>query len=184
MRCVERTFEYFDGLTLVALLRANELDAHLFDENFVRQNWFHVFVYGGFRIMVPDHELERASQLRDAWHGGQLSLSAEDCDEPRCPDCGSPTARSDPAPRRRVFAAILLAGIFLEVQISLAVGSSGLSFASLTVFWLGAFMPNLLRHFGIGRYRCSTCNHAWKSHPDQPFSVQQRQADAALDPAS
>lgn len=181
MRCVERTFEYFDGLALVALLRANDLDAQLFDENFVRQNWFHIIVYGGFRVVVPDHELESALQFRDSWRRGELSLTADECEEPTCPTCYNPSAQTDLTLRRRVFAIYFLAYFFLAVQFAFAIASPWLLFASTLTFSILLLLPNLLRHFVVGRYRCSSCGHAWRAHPDRPFFEQQRQTEAALE---
>lgn len=181
MRCVERTFEYLDGLALVALLRANDLDAQLFDENFVRQNWFEIIVYGGFRVVVPDHELESALQLRDSWRRGELSLSADECEEPTCPACYTPSGQTDLTPRRRVFAIYLLAYFFLAFQLAFAIESPWLLFASMLLFSILLLFPNLLRHFVVGRYRCSSCGHAWKASPDLPFFEQQRQTEAVLE---
>lgn len=184
MRCVERTYEYLDGLALVALLRANELDAHLFDENFVRQDWLHIIVYGGFRVMVPENELERALQLRDSSHNGVLSLTTDECTDPICPACQESSGHTDLAPRRRVFAAFITTYFFYGIQIGFEIGGLPLLFASVLAFTLFTLMPNLLRHFLVGRYRCSSCLHAWKAPPDRPFFEQQLQAEAALNPSS
>ncbi len=184
MRCVERTYEYLDGLALVALLRANDLDAQLFDENFVRQDWFYVMLYGGFRVMVPTNELESALLLRDAYHRGELSLKEDACEDPTCPSCDSPAGETDLVPRRRVFAAFFLGYFLIGIQIAVEKWGKELLVASMLVASLPLLLPNLLRHFVIGRYRCSVCGHAWKAIPDRPFFEQQIQAEAALDSIS
>ena len=180
MRCVERTYEYLDGLALVALLRANDLDAHLFDENFVRQDWFYIMVYGGFRVMVPANEIDSALQLRDAYHRGELSLKQDECEDPTCPSCDRPSGETDLVPRRRVFAAFFLGYFLIGLQVALAIGNAGLFVASTLIFSLPLLLPNLLRHWVIGRYRCSLCGHAWKALPDHSFFEQQLRADEAV----
>ncbi|MEP6883062.1 MAG: hypothetical protein ABI866_13765 [Dokdonella sp.] len=184
MRCVERTYEYLDGLALVALLRANNLDAQLFDENFVRQDWFYIMVYGGFRVMVPTHEFDSALSLRDAYFRRELSLKEDECEDPTCPSCDWPSGQTDLVPRRRVFAAFFLGYFLIGFQVAFAIGNAGLFVASTLVFSLPLLFPNLLRHLVIGRYRCSVCGHAWKAIPDRPFFEQQIQAEAALDSIS
>lgn len=180
MRCVERTYEYLDGLALVALLRANELDAQLFDENFVRQDWFYIMVYGGFRVMVPTHELERALPLRDAYHRGDLGLKEDESKDPTCPSCHAQSGKTDLIPRRRVFAAFFLAYFIIGIQIAVEKWGIGLLVASLLAISLPLLFPNLLRYFVVGRYRCSLCGYAWKAMPDRPFCEQQLQVEAAL----
>ncbi len=176
MRSVERTYEYLDGLALVALLRADNLDAQLFDENFVRQNWFHILAYGGFRVMVPSTELDHALQLCDSYHRGEFSLISEECEEPTCPACHRYSGKTDLTPRRRVFATLFLAYFFVGIPFNFATWDAGLLIMSTLGVSLPLLMPNLLRHFVSGRYRCSNCDHVWKSHPDRPFSEQQLQA--------
>lgn len=183
MRCVERTFEYMDGLALVALLRANALDAHLFDENFVRQDWFHIIVYGGFRVVVPASQLDQAIEIRDRFQRNEFDLPAEDCDIPQCPTCKTASGQADPSPRRMLFLLYIIffgiSGFLIQSEYAI-----GLYVAS----WLGVhtamLFPPLLRYLVIGRYRCATCNARWREAPDRPFHVQQQQAAAALAEAS
>ena len=180
MRCVERAYEYLDGLALVALLRANDLDAQLFDENFVRQDWFYIMAYGGFRVMVPTTELDTALPLRDAYHREELSLKEDKCEDPTCTSCDSPSGETDLFPRRRVFAALFLGYFLIGLQVAVAIGNAGLFVATTLIFSLLLLLPNLLPHWVIGRYRCSLCGYAWKALPDHSFFAQQLRADEAV----
>lgn len=179
MRCVERTFEYLDGLALVALLRANALDAHLFDENFVRQDWFYIIFYGGFRVVVPSSQLDQAIDIRDRFRNGAFDLPAEDCDIPQCPNCGERSGEPDPNPRRTLFLIYIFFFVFSGFLLA-----SEYAIGFYVVLWMGVhtvmLIPPLFRYLIIGRYRCRTCQATWRETPDKPFCVQQREAERAL----
>ncbi|HOX71223.1 MAG: hypothetical protein WAS23_07320 [Dokdonella sp.] len=157
MRCVERTCDYLDGLALVALLRANDLDAHLFDENFVRLDWLQIFAYGGFRVMVPLSQLEMASGLAEAYRTGALRFAEEECDHSCCPQCSGLETEWNPRPRDWVRFVLFLFG--------------PLGLLSLV--------------FGLGfthRLRCRTCHHRWRERPVASFGELQSRAEGALNP--
>ena len=181
MKCVDWSPDHLDGLIVIALLRANGLDAVLFGENFVRQDWFQILAYDGFRTMVPGHQVADARILVDAYRDGSLELPAAEIDRPACPDCGHVGTEPDPSPRRW----LMLAYVVCIVGISFApvLAWSGHMFEFVLVFLLTitAAMPGFIRSLVIGRYRCTDCRACWRERAGQPFFRQQRESDAALD---
>ncbi|MBK7209224.1 MAG: hypothetical protein IPH99_02495 [Xanthomonadales bacterium] len=180
MRCVERTFEYMDGLVFVCLLRSRQIDAQLFDENIVRQNWFHILVYGGFRVMVPAHDLQAAGEVLVEFRSGVLRCDDDEMDRPTCPACHAQSGEFDHRQRRWVFhAGIVLwlaPGLVAEFLRDPLIPFFFLSSA----FWLAMSMPWLLRFIVHNRLRCAECAHAWRDLPRVPFGRQQRDAEEAL----
>lgn len=155
MRCVERTYEYLDGLALVALLQANDLDAHLFDEHFVRQDWFSIIFYGGFRLMVPAEQLSAARELIEAFRQGALALNDNVDDMPACPLCCNTFSHWNDRPR------------------------DWIRFAQF-LFWPIALLPLIFRYDFTHRYRCESCGHHWLERPTTSFAELQAQAETAL----
>lgn len=176
MRCVDWTPEYLDGHVAVALLRAHDIDAHLFDENLVRQHWFHIIAYGGFRIMAPSAQLLFAGQVMKAYREGEFQLADDIVDTPECPRCRSACCEADPRPRRGVF----LAYLAWTLVWSLLMLVDALPDAAIIFAWVVPacvmLMPPLLRWFIVGRYRCTRCGQAWRAPPSLPFSKLQLRA--------
>ncbi len=152
---VDWTPEYIEGHVTVGLLCSNNIDAYLFDENFVRLDWFAILGYGGFRIMVPGHSALEARQLISDFRSGKFEFSTEDSPSPICPRCQGNHTEPDPRPRRRAF--------FAYMMVSLV-----------------AFFPALLRLIVYGRYRCIQCRKAWREPRYMSFGRQQIEAEAAL----
>ncbi len=180
MRCVERTLDYMDGLVFVALLRGTGIQAHLFDENFVRQNWFEILAYGGFRIMVPAQDLQTAREILAEFRRGALQLDESEVGRPRCPACHAYSCEFDHRQRRWVFLAAL---VYLLVQSLLSiflVGGWILYLVLTSAFLLVTSMPFLLRFVVNNRLRCVECAHAWRDLPRVPFGRQQRETEEAL----
>ncbi|HMM66642.1 MAG TPA: hypothetical protein PKC03_06840 [Dokdonella sp.] len=156
MRCIDWTPEYLEGRIIVSLLQANEVDAYLFDENFVRQNWFEILGYGGFRVMVPNQQSQEARQITADYRAGTLASPDEASCRVKCMVCLSIDTEPNPNPRRAVF---LFCMFF-----------SGLI----------ALFPFLLRWLVQNRYRCRACGHRWRERRSARFGTQQRDAQAAL----
>jgi hypothetical protein len=155
MHRVDWTPEYVEGHVIVGLLRANGIDAFLFDENFVRQDWFAILGYGGYRIMAPWRAAQDARQIISGYRSGKFELDKEDAPGPECPRCASHETESDPRPRRWVFLVYFFVGMI-------------------------ALLPALLRRFVYGRYRCTRCRRYWREPRSCSFGRQQREAEAAL----
>lgn len=182
MRCVERSYEYLDGLTLVALLRANDVDAQLFDENFVRQNWFKILAYGGFRIMLPAQDWQHAQQILVEFRSGALQYAGDEMARPACPACYTHSGEFDHRQRRWVFLAYFIHSLVLSLLMIFLVEPLIVYFALTSFFWLAMMMPSLLRFIVNNRLRCSKCNHAWREPPLMSFAQQQQAAENGLNP--
>lgn len=182
MRCVHWTPEYLDGLIVIAMLRAHDLDAHLFGENFVRQNWFQILVYDGFRVMVPSHQIETAHGLIVDFRNGAFELPVEELERPLCSQCDKAAGETDPGPRRWAFLAYLVAYLGYTASIVLLWTPWEYLFGLFVLFLmiLVPCLPALVRCIVIGRYRCRNCANAWRELPDQHFFEQQLRAEAAL----
>ncbi|SFN25585.1 hypothetical protein [Dokdonella immobilis] len=176
MRCVERTLDQLDGLTVVALLRSRDLQAQLFDENLVRQNWFEIIFYGGFRVMAPDSQLGEARELVAAYRRGELALAEDLVERPPCPRCDGGSGDADAGARRNLWSAYILLSVF-ELALIAFWGAAEV-LLGLFAIWM-AFVVIIL--FGdrllVGRYRCNRCGNAWVTRRDEPFSDQQRRAE-------
>ena len=91
---VLRCFDLLEAHILVARLRYGGIDARVFDADFVRQDWFKMLVYGGFRIVVPEESATAARQILQSYRNGELTLPDEDGGTP-CPNCFSADAKSN-----------------------------------------------------------------------------------------
>jgi hypothetical protein len=180
MKCVERIPEYMDGLVLVSLLRARHIDAQLFDENFVRQNWFEILAFGGFRIMVPASNLQAARENLAEFRGGALLVDDDEMDRSICPACDARAGRFDHRQRRWVFLACLVHQVVLALLLMFMVDGWIPYFVLISSFSLATLIPCLLRYVVNNRLRCAQCSHAWRELPRLSFSQQQRDAEAAL----
>lgn len=180
MRCVERTLEYMDGLVFVALFRARSIDAVLFDENFVRLNWFEVLAYGGFRIMVPTQDLQAAREILIEFRSGALERDEEEMDRSTCPACHAHSGEFDNRQRRWIFVAYLAFGLATDFLSLLLDDSVVPYFVFTSAFMVATSIPCLLRFVANNRLRCSQCAHAWHEWPRVPFAQQQRDSENAL----
>ncbi|MBL0165036.1 MAG: hypothetical protein IPP82_15680 [Xanthomonadales bacterium] len=180
MRCVERTLEYMDGLVFVALLRGRNIEAHLFDENFVRQNWFYTLVYGGFRVMVPAPDLQIARETLVEFRSGAMRCDEDEMDRPKCPACRAHSSEFDHRQRRRVFLAYFVCSLVLALLMEFLSDPLIPYLALSSLLWLAMSMPWLLRYVVNNRLRCGECAHAWRELPRVPFAQQQRDAEEAL----
>jgi len=164
MRCVDWAAEYLDGHVVVAVLRAEGFDAHLFDEATVRQDWFKILAYGGFRVMVPAREANAARSVVAAYRDGTLALDPGLVEHPACPHCGDLHGEPDPRPRRRLFLAYGLWSAFGFALIVTGLGEDAILVVA-ALPWLVMLLVPLLRHLAVSRYRCPACAHAWRAAP-------------------
>lgn len=174
MRCVDWTAEYLDGQVIVALLRAEGLHAHLFDQHTVRQDWFRILAYGGFRVMVPASEFEAACALTEAFRDGTLALPDDANDRPAGPRCRDGVGAADPRPQRRAFAAYLVWSAATMALLATGIETVAVVAAACAP-WCAMLAVPVWRHWLVGRYRCPACTHAWRAVPE-PFA---RLRDAA-----
>ena len=75
-----------------ALLESENIDAFLFDEHLIWNNWFHSTAYGYVKLLVPIQQREAAEALLSDMRRGvlQAALYAElELPMPTCPACGA-----------------------------------------------------------------------------------------------
>jgi hypothetical protein len=106
MRRAHTTFDLLEGHILTGMLRDSGIEARLFDADFVRQDWFKILAYGGYRVVVRDEDVSDARTLLNQYHEDALALTGEH--HSPCPNCLHAAASDDPQPRRNVFLAMLV----------------------------------------------------------------------------
>lgn len=179
MRRAHWTAEYAEAHIVVAMLRANDVDSHVFDRNMVRQDWFKTLAFGGYRVMVADADVERAKALLEDYRAGRLALDDTTIDRPACPRCRSP-GREDPDPRRLIFA-LILGGELVSFAIVMLVGhvfEGSVPFAVGIYIVGGLLVPIALSRFLRNRYRCTACTTRWRARPT-PYAEAAREVEAA-----
>ena len=178
MQRVHTTYDLLEAHIIVSMLRENEIDAWLFDADFVRQNWFQSIAYGGYRILATESHAANAIAAIKNYKSGGLTLSDAPADT--CPRCGSESVRDDPQPRRNVFMLLIaenaLAFPFLLMgKLSIY---QFLLFIALT-FVVNGLLPAFLPMYFKSRYRCANCGNRWKEFPRASYAELNRQAEAA-----
>jgi hypothetical protein len=178
MRRVHTTYDLLEGHILTGMLRENGVEAWLFDADFVRQDWFKMLAYGGYRIVVADDAVAAARALLQEYRSGQLTQP--DADAAVCPHCGQAACIDDPQPRRNVFLAMLILP-FVEFGLLAAWHPSHRQifdwFAVSVVLYTS--MPWLLMRYFKWRMRCTQCGHAWRQPPAHGYAQLMRLAEVA-----
>lgn len=179
MRRVHTSFDWFDAHIIVARLREEEIDAHVFDSNFVNLNWFKMLAFRGFRIVVPDSSASMAVEIIEQYRTGILKL--HDADHEHCPSCTSPNVSDDPVPRRITFVGILASELVLSLLLFEVRNLSNAGFVALlvAVIFLVLMAPMISVNFFKWRYRCAACRHRWKGLPQHSYSELMALANAA-----
>ena len=181
LRRVDTTFDLPEAHIIVGLLRSEGIDAHLFDADFVRQDWFKAIAYGGYRILVPDQDLPAAREHLHAYRASKPAMS--NSDDPPCPACSSVTYRDDPRPRRWVFA-LYIALPFADAAVFMLMRRSHIqqfAWAAITVavsIALALLAITYLRR----RYLCDECGHRWRDTHTYAYSTLNAAHTAASDP--
>ena len=153
MQRVHWTVDLLEAHVIAGFLRAEGVDAEVFDADFVRQDWLAALAYGGYRVVTADEDAAAARQLIAHRQANDFALDEDDPEKPACPRCSSIDVDDDPVPRR-------VASAFLFF------------FLHLSVFLL-PLVPFKWR------YRCDTCGKRWQALPKLPFRDLARQADVA-----
>jgi hypothetical protein len=176
--------DFAEAHLVVAMLRANDVDAHVFDRNMVRQDWFQTLAFGGYRVMVADAGVERAKSVLEDYRAGRLALDDATTDRPACPRCGSPGGE-DSGPRRLIFA-LMLVGDLVAVAIAMLVGdvTERAVPVAVGIYIVGVLLiPIALSRFLRNRYRCIACGLRWRARPT-PYAEAAREVDVASHAAS
>jgi len=98
MRRVHWTLDLQEAEILAGLLRAEGIDAFVFDTGIVRINWNTALAYGGYRVMVPPYHQAESRQVLTAWRQCEYALPPTNETPLACPHCGSMDIHPD---RRR-----------------------------------------------------------------------------------
>lgn len=180
LRRVDTTFDLPEAHIVVGLLRSEGIDAHLFDADFVRQDWFKAIAYGGYRVLVPDEDVSAARERIHAYRELKPELSHPD-DIP-CPSCSSSTYRDDPRPRRWVFAIYILQE-FLVLGILMLTGNAERGFmAALVTIAIDTILAIAAIVYLKRRYLCDQCGHRWRDRRYYAYSTLNRAHAAAFGP--
>jgi hypothetical protein len=179
LRRVDTTFDLPEAHIIVGLLRSEGVEAHLFDADFVRQDWFKAIAYGGYRILVPDRDLTAAHRLIRAYREVKTPLSSSD-DAP-CPVCSSTNYRDDPRPRRWVFALYILLPFVQLPVLSFARPSNIEQFFWFFPIVLTAYVALALLAIAYLKhgYLCDNCGHRWHDPHRHAYSMLDRAHAAA-----
>jgi DNA-directed RNA polymerase subunit RPC12/RpoP len=153
MQRVHWTVDLLEAHVIAGFLRAEGVDAEVFDADFLRQDWLAAIAYGGYRVVTADEDAVAARKLIAHRQANDFALDEDDPEKPACPRCSSIDVDDDPVPRR-VASAILFFFPHLSVFM----------FPLVPFKW---------------RYRCSTCGKRWQALPRHSFRDLARQADAA-----
>lgn len=111
MRRIHWTLDLQEAEIVAGLLRAEGIDAFVFDAGVVRQNWGTALAYGGYRVMVSPLQAEQARQLLIAWRQGEYALPDDLDDALRCPRCAGTDIRPDQQRRGWSFVVVSLFGL-------------------------------------------------------------------------
>ena len=161
MRRIHTTYDLLDAHLITAMLREHDIDALLFDTDFVRQNWLESIAYGGYRIMVSDASVESAARVLREYKNGSLALP----DEHRlvCPRCGEQQGVENPWPRRHIFLVILI--LPWIVAIAFAVWkptTTQMVYTSMFYVGLSLLLPWLAIRYFKWPLHCDACGYRWR----------------------
>jgi Putative prokaryotic signal transducing protein len=174
-----RCFDLLEAHIIVARLREDGIDARVFDADFVRQDWFKMLVYGGFRIMVPAESAASARQTLQDYQQGALTL-ADEGDRLPCQNCQTAGASDDPQPRRNVFLAIIVLSVIDSILL-LAWSPSSLDLFLLVIAQIALCLcaPWLILRYFKWRMRCQQCGHRWREPPRYRYADLAATAEAS-----
>jgi hypothetical protein len=169
MRRVYTTYDLLEAHVITQMLREHDIEAWLFDADFVRQNWFRMIAYGGFRILVRDESVGDGLQLLREYRNGNLALA----DEFRlhCPNCAHTTGIDDPQPRRNVFLAMIaIIVVWPCILLSWHPSPAALLAGSGILIGLSFFITWIVIHYFKWRMRCEDCGFRWRKQPSHRYS--------------
>jgi len=78
-----------DALIAQSVLDSAAVDCFLFDENYLRLDWFRSYFIGGAKLMVSSEDATDAATLLDARPPDSFLASTGEFTQPRCPVCQS-----------------------------------------------------------------------------------------------
>ena len=190
MRRAYWTLDLLDAHIVAQMLRHEGIDAWVFDDNIVRQNWLQAIAYGGYRVMTRTDDLAAAQKLVGDYAAGERSLAADDPEPNRCPGCNACATQDDAAARRGLFLWFFLCFLGLPAIPIFALASyasslnlidaAGAAALSIAVFFLlAALLPPIYAARTLKwRYRCDNCGQRWQAPPERWSILRGRAIDA------
>ena len=106
MQRVYWTVDLLEAHVIAGFLRAEGIEAAVFDADFVRQDWLAALAYGGYRVVTDDRDAAEARRLIDHRRANEFAFDEAETDVLACPRCGSHDVVED-TPWRRVASAAL-----------------------------------------------------------------------------
>ena len=177
MRRIHTTFDLLEGHLLTAMLREHEIDAHLFDADLVRQDWFKQIAFGGYRVMVRDENANAARKLLQDYSTSRLTLEGEF--EEICPHCTRAAGHDDPQPRRNVFLAIIVLAVSVDFAfLSWRPTPSEIICAVTVQILLNLTVPWFIVRYFKWRLRCASCGWRWRQAP-RPYIELRRMTETS-----
>jgi len=174
MRRVCWTADFAEANVVAGLMRANGIDAEVFDTGMTQLNWMETLAIGGYRIMVADADVQAARDLVAAYRKGELELPDEDIDQPACPNCGVRKNSENRNPRRVAFGWLLLQDYVVTALLLV----SAFIFPLFFCFAVALFLPVFFSRWVKRRYRCAACTNTWQARVSR-FETLSHAVDAA-----
>jgi hypothetical protein len=171
------TADFAEANIVASLLRANGIDAWVFDAGMASLDWRRTLAIGGYRIMVADTDAAAARELVAAYRKGELELPDAETDQPTCPHCGAQKNEEDQRPRRVIFLWLTIGVFPLSGLFFVFSRVPRLPFISLylvLVFVLTVFLTHWMKR----RYRCTSCATTWQAQANG-FTALSRAVDSA-----
>jgi hypothetical protein len=164
------------------MLREHGAAVWAHDVDIVRQDWFKMIAFGGFRLVADDESVAQAQATLAQYRDGSLALAEDDADV--CPKCSKARVAHDPQPRRNVFLALIFLWL-VPAALLLSLNASTTSeimaaFALQVPLYLS--LPWLAIAYFKWRLRCTDCGFRWRERP-QPHAELTRMATAAAESA-
>ena len=185
MRRVCWTADFAEANIVVGLLRANGIEAMVFDAGMAQLNWMQTLAIGGYRIMVSDADAQVTRDLLAAYRNGELEIPDGSAVPSACPDCGACRSGKTRNLRGPVFflawlglGDLLLVGlVYVCIRFIPPARAVPQAFFILCTIVLSAVFL-LLLHWLKYRHRCNSCAGTWQARASE-FQALSRAVDDA-----
>jgi Putative prokaryotic signal transducing protein len=98
-----------DATIAKSVLESAGIDCLLADDNLVRLDWFYSNLIGGIKLLVPEKDVEAATNLLDEGSPDKFSVEGVgEYEQPSCPQCRSMDISFDGLNRRASYASVLI----------------------------------------------------------------------------
>jgi len=99
-----------------SVLDSAGIDCFLADDNLVRLDWFYSNLIGGIKLLVPEKDVEAATNLLDEGSPDKFSVEGVgEYQQPRCPTCNYIDVSCDGLDKPLTFAAMFLTNLAIPV---------------------------------------------------------------------